>query len=104
MVKAGERVWNLQKTINVREGFDRRDDRFPDVWFEPLGSGQKKLYLTEYNGTKRLSKDNVCKLLDDYYEERGWEVGRGIPTRDKLIDLGMGNVVADFEQMGLPLG
>jgi len=40
--------------------------------------------------------DQVCptaedleRLLDDYYDERGWDVEKGIPTRKKLVELGL---------------
>jgi aldehyde:ferredoxin oxidoreductase len=104
LIVAGERAWNLQKAINVREGFDRKDDSFPNVWFEPLGSEHKKLYLTDYAGTKRLLRDDMCRLLEDYYEERGWEVRRGIPTREKLADLGLESIITDLERLGIPIG
>jgi len=27
--------------------------------------------------------------LDDYYQERGWDIERGIPTERKLVELGL---------------
>jgi hypothetical protein len=40
LIKASERVFNLLKAANVREGFDRNHDRFPVQWF-----GEKKLKI-----------------------------------------------------------
>ena len=28
-------------------------------------------------------------MLDAYYEERGWDIKTGIPTKDKLTELGL---------------
>ena len=40
-------------------------------------------------------------LPDDYYDERGWDIRTGIPTRDKLIELGLDYVIKDAEKMGI---
>lgn len=93
--EAGERVWNLFKMINVREGFSRKDDRIPARWLEPLkANGEKDIPLLDCKGDV-LSAGDIDKLLDDYYEERGWEVQRGIPTKEKLTDLGLAEMTCD---------
>ncbi|GAJ24319.1 unnamed protein product, partial [marine sediment metagenome] len=28
-------------------------------------------------------------MLDNYYEERGWDIQRGMPTKSKLTELGL---------------
>jgi aldehyde:ferredoxin oxidoreductase len=96
---AGERVWNLQKVLNVREGFDRKDDAFPERWItEPLKFGEKELRLQDYCRTLTIStREEAEKLLDEYYEERGWDVKRGIPTKEKLTKLGIPEAAALLE-------
>jgi aldehyde:ferredoxin oxidoreductase len=91
LLKDAERAYNVYKMANVREGFDRKDDRFPEKWFQPLRRPDKgeDMVLTDYFGRKDLTRDDVEKLLDDYYEEKGWDVVRGVPTRGKLIELGL---------------
>jgi len=83
LMKAGERVWNLLKAANVREGFTRKDDSFSQRWLE------EKSQFIEYTGKVKISSEIADKFLDDYYEERGWDVERGIPTREKLLELGL---------------
>ena len=97
MVKAAERSWNLSRAINVREGLDRKDDRIPPQWFEPLktADGQEHV-MRDYYNTKTLTKEDVLSLLDDYYEERGWDIRTGIPTKEKLIELGLADVARDL--------
>ncbi len=87
LLKAGERITNLQKILNVREGFTKKDDKLPDrIYSEPLGT-KPKINLMDYYRTKKLSKEDVEKLIEDYYVDRGWDPSTGIPTREKLEDL-----------------
>jgi aldehyde:ferredoxin oxidoreductase len=91
--KVGERVWNLQKVLNAREGFDRKDDRFPERWLkEPIKFEGKEKWITDYTGTERITEDKAEAMLSNYYEERGWDVNRGIPTEKKLDSLGLEEV------------
>ena len=40
-------------------------------------------------------------MLDDYYDERGWDIKRGIPTKGKLVQMGLPDVAADLEKRGM---
>jgi aldehyde:ferredoxin oxidoreductase len=88
-LKDAERAYNLYKVVNVREGFDRKDDRFPERWFEPLKMADRDedMVLQDYFGNKKLAREDIEKLLDGYYEEKGWDVEKGIPTKAKLAEL-----------------
>jgi len=94
LMKASERAFNLVKAANVREGFDRKDDRFPEGWF-----GEKK--HKDYYENVEITKEMAYGLLDDYYDERGWDIKTGIPSRDKLIELGLDYVIRDAEKIGI---
>ena len=85
----------------MREGFTRKDDRFPDKFLEPLKAGDKEIRLMDYNRTKELKRDDVEKMFDDYYDERGWDIEKGIPTKQKLEDLDLKDVATDLEKRGL---
>lgn len=88
LIKVGERVWNLLKLLNVREGFSRKDDIFPEKWLkEPLKGGNIIMWLMDYYRSKNIGVDEAEKLLDDYYAEREWSVEDGIPTESKLAEL-----------------
>lgn len=85
--KVGERVNNLARAFNVREGFTRADDTFPErLMTEPLKAGGSKDQV--------ISRDDLKKMLDEYYTVRGWDLNTGIPTRAKLVELGL-EYVAD---------
>lgn len=87
LLKAGERGWNLLKVLNVKEGFDRRKDSFPENWFKKLDGERKNLIWKDYFKKKAVTKYEAKKMLDEYYEERGWNIESGIPGKDKLAEL-----------------
>ncbi|HID25371.1 MAG TPA: aldehyde ferredoxin oxidoreductase [Thermoplasmata archaeon] len=77
---AGERIWNLIRLFNVREGVTRKDDNLPKRMFEPMRGG-----VTD--GVK-LTEKMFNDMLDEYYELRGWN-SNGIPTDETLKRLGL---------------
>jgi aldehyde:ferredoxin oxidoreductase len=77
----GERIWNLTRLFNLREGLSAKDDRLPRrIMAEPLPSGPHK--------GRRISRRDSAILLADYYRARGWDT-QGRPTRAKLAALGL---------------
>jgi aldehyde:ferredoxin oxidoreductase len=83
----GERVTNLARAFNVREGFTRADDMLPErLMTEPLKGGTSEGHF--------ISKEDLKYMLDEYYTARGWDVNMGIPKRAKLVELGL-QYVAD---------
>ena len=89
LMKCGERIFNLSKLINIREGFGRKEDRVPETWLRPMESPEGKIVLMDYYATRTLTKEDIEKILDDYYDEREWNVERGIPTKEKLAQLNL---------------
>jgi aldehyde:ferredoxin oxidoreductase len=82
LMKVGERVINLQRMFNVREGFKREDDLIPERM-------QKLPSFGIYEKEKRCEIHDYEKMLDEYYEARGWDVRSGVPTKEKLVELGL---------------
>jgi len=67
---------------NVELGLRRKDDDYPERFYkEPISGGPAK-------GTT-LSKEIINKMLDEYYEIRGWNIKTSIPKKEKLIELGL---------------
>ena len=95
--EAAERIWNMYKAINVREGFSRKHDRIPPRWLEPLKTASGEDVPPIGCEGKTLSANDLYKLLDDYYEERGWDIKKGIPTEAKLVDLGLEEIIGTIE-------
>ncbi|HLN90186.1 MAG TPA: aldehyde ferredoxin oxidoreductase C-terminal domain-containing protein, partial [Candidatus Binatia bacterium] len=88
---AGERINNLARLINVREGFSRKDDTLPwKVMNLPVpDDGPSKGAV--------VTQEELDVLLDDYYQARGWDV-QGIPTKAKLQELGLQDYLSMVEQ------
>lgn len=78
----GERIYNLERMFNVREGFNKSDDIIPERFFtdaHTYGKGKDVLAThSEYE-----------QWLGDYYAERGWDINTGTPGTDKLKQLGL---------------
>jgi aldehyde:ferredoxin oxidoreductase len=83
----GERVWNLKKAFNIREGWTKADDWLPPrALNDPLPSGPGKgVYVTA---------DELRMMIDDYYQARGWTT-EGLIPKSKLIALGLEDIAED---------
>jgi aldehyde:ferredoxin oxidoreductase len=88
--RSGERINTVGRLINIREGFSRKDDTLPwKVMHMPIpDEGPVKGAF--------VSQEELDLLLDDYYESRGWNV-EGVPTVEKLNELGMEDLVGIVE-------
>lgn len=94
IMKAGERIYNMMRAFSVREGFSRADDDWPSrLYDEPIADGPLK-------GTK-LSREDVTKMLDEYYDLMGWDKRTGLQTKRKLIELELQDVANDLEARDL---
>lgn len=90
LLLVGERIVNLERAFNVREGFSRNDDTLPERFLrEPVPRQPSKGQVFELD-----------KLLDDYYTARGWDIKTGIPTRKKLEELELKDVIDELEKLG----
>ncbi|MDI6752959.1 MAG: aldehyde ferredoxin oxidoreductase family protein [Thermodesulfobacteriota bacterium] len=78
LLKAGERIFSIERLYNLREGFTGKDDYLPKRFLEqPLTDGPSKGRVVDLE-----------KLLRDYYQQRGWnEEGEIKP--EKLEELGL---------------
>lgn len=78
----GERIYNLEKLFNYREGFTRDDDIIPNRFFEePLTVGEKKGAV--------LTREQFKTMMDDFYTKRGWDLKTSEPKAEKLKRLGL---------------
>jgi aldehyde:ferredoxin oxidoreductase len=77
----GERRLNMMRAFNAREGIDRQADVLPEKLFKPLKGGVSDGW--------QLDRDEVEAALDKYFELCGWDIETGVPTREKLEELGL---------------
>jgi len=89
----GERISNLGRLYNIREGLTRKDDNLPPrVMKLPIPDGVAKGSL--------VTQEELDILLDGYYEARGWTL-EGWPKTEKLKELGLeayANIVENKSQ------
>jgi aldehyde:ferredoxin oxidoreductase len=74
-----DRVNNVERLFNIREGISRKDDTLPTRITEAPSPSMP----TE---GEKLSQQDLSKMLDDYYEARGWD-DNGLVTSQKLKEL-----------------
>jgi len=80
LLKAAERVLNMERMMNVSFGFDRKDDSLPERFLkEKAPDGRGKGHVVDLD-----------TALDSYYESMGWDKETGIPTDEKLEELNLG--------------
>lgn len=85
LLLAGERMNNLCRCFNAREGLTRKDDYLPPrISEDALPDGPSK--------GQRLTKDQLANMLEDYYDLRGWDARTGNPTEAKLRELGLDDI------------
>ncbi len=76
LTRIGERIYNLERLFNLREGLSSKDDTLPSRFLnQPLKEGP--------------SKDRIIPLssmLKQFYYVRGWDEN-GIPMQEKLKEL-----------------
>ncbi len=82
---AGERSINIKRAISNKLGVSRKDDRLPSVCTAILKEGN----------TAGKSPD-MDVLLKEYYDFRKWDWSTGKPTREKLVELGLGDAARDL--------
>ena len=71
-LETGERIYNLTRLFNRREGFTRKDDTLPPRFEEPRRDTGWKIGQADF-----------ARMLDEYYALRGWDTD-GAPTEETL--------------------
>ncbi len=78
---AGERINNLKKLFNIREGWTRDEDTLPErVFTEKLPTGMV--------AGVGLEREDLHMMVQGYYRARGWSEDGMIPE-EKLRELGL---------------
>ena len=68
LMEIGERIYNIEKMFNLREGKTRIDDTLPERHFkEPTPDG-----LSSVKG-RYIKKEKFEEMLDEYYEIHKWD-------------------------------
>lgn len=86
--EAADRIYILEMAFNARQGIRRKHDRLP----------QKP----EWKGTPEGERDlkEHAEMLTEYYRLHGCDLEEGIPTRERLEQLGLKYVADELEAHG----
>jgi len=88
LMKIGERIYNVERAFNIREGMGRKDDTLPESFFVEK--------VTPW-GPTGISEASFQEMLDEYYAFRGWDEN-GIPTKEKLEELGLEDMAGQLRE------
>ncbi|MFW5928006.1 MAG: aldehyde ferredoxin oxidoreductase family protein [Thermoplasmatota archaeon] len=81
MYKIGERIYNLERLYNLEQKPDiKKELHVPEQFSTPTP-------VENLNG-ESLTKEQIQKMLKDYYEARGWDE-QGVPKEEKLSELNL---------------
>lgn len=75
--RAGERIWNLERLYNLREGLEE-DLPAPRLFKEDLSDDKQ--------GGEAIAEGRFLQARDLYYQTRGWS-RTGVPQAEKLVEL-----------------
>ena len=72
LMLAGERMFTIQRLINIRDGYNAKTDILPEKMFRAAKEGFRAGNIPPFK-----------ELMEDYYEWRGWGTN-GEPTKETL--------------------
>ncbi|MFX1453216.1 MAG: aldehyde ferredoxin oxidoreductase family protein, partial [Promethearchaeota archaeon] len=78
LLKVGDRINTIKRLINCKLGITKADDKL-------AGINTKVLKKGKIAGIKL----DLEKNLERYYKDRGWNIDSGVPTQEKLDELGI---------------
>ncbi len=111
LYRIGERVFNLQRAVLLREGHRaREDDRLPEEWHtepvethvadpELLAPGPQGQVISQLG--RRAESAGYARILDEYYGLRAWDVPSGLQSVSMLRALDLADVAEDLQARGL---
>ena len=109
--KIGERIFNLQRAVLLRQGWDGRkgdtlldhlhDEPLDNVFFNPeclvpTSTGE----IVSRKGNK-IEREDFEALKGEYYELRGWDVASGLLTEKTLAELGLEDISEELKTRDL---
>ncbi len=85
LIEIGSRIYTLERLILNREGLEREGDMLPErLLKEAVPSGPIK--------GQRLTEEMYNRMLDDYYDARGWD-RNGVVKPETVENFGLAEVV-----------
>ncbi|MFH2131103.1 MAG: aldehyde ferredoxin oxidoreductase family protein [bacterium] len=91
LIRAGERIFQLQRALSCRLGIRAEDDQLPEIILRPIPDGGQEGHVP-----------NMAKMLPEYYALRDWDPVSGLPSRERLESLGMPDVAKRVRESWQP--
>ncbi len=85
LLKAGERAFQLQRSLSCKLGIAAKDDVLPELAMRPIPEGGTEGHVP-----------NMEKMLPEYYAVRDWDGATGRPSKKRLESLGMPEIAASI--------
>ena len=85
LLKAGERIFQLQRALSCKLGITARDDVLPELVTRPIPEGGQEGHVP-----------NMEKMLPEYYAIRDWDSDTGKPSKKRLESLGLPEIAASM--------
>ena len=110
LYRVGERVFNLQRAILIREGHKGREhDSLPEWDYTmPVRSFINPESIMPGEGGEIISRKGAVvdrekfeEVKEEYYRLRGWDVASGLQGREKLEELGLQDIAEELGARGL---
>ncbi|MDA8228124.1 MAG: aldehyde ferredoxin oxidoreductase family protein [Desulfitobacterium hafniense] len=83
-LEIGQRIVNMERLFNIREGFSKKDDTLPKRILQELMP----------TGSAKGQKVDLEPMLREYYEIMGWDE-EGRPSKEQIEQLGLEEFVID---------
>ncbi len=85
LLKAGERIFQLQRALSCKLGISAKDDVLPELVMRPIPDSGQEGHVP-----------NMKKMLPEYYALRDWDSATGKPSKKRLESLGMPEIAASI--------
>jgi aldehyde:ferredoxin oxidoreductase len=85
LLKAGERIFQLQRALSCKLGISAKDDVLPELVIRPIPEGGTEGHMP-----------NIGKMLPEYYAIRDWDSTTGKPSKKRLESLGMPEIASSI--------
>jgi aldehyde:ferredoxin oxidoreductase len=85
LMKAGERIFQLQRALSCKLGISAKDDVLPELIMNPITEGGTEGHVP-----------NIQKMLPEYYALRDWDKITGKPSKKRMESLGMPEIASSI--------
>lgn len=105
LLEKGEMLVTLMRAFNARNGLSAKDDTLPERFTkEPIVINvPEELRQFSKGKTKITRVADLEKDVGDYYKAAGYDGKTGLPSKNRFVQLGLGEVAGDLQNRGIRL-